>query len=353
MLHNKTLVIVGGGPRGLACAIQGLTLFNRIYIIDEAPTSSWNTTSTVANFELRSPVSFDLVTYDNSNRDYSLSMFLTEEDITFNNQKDLEEDSRRVTRLQFYNYLTFVKNKLATNSNISFIYSKVLSMYNNYVETISGKIEFDYVILAQGTSEKAIPTNLIPYKQVTNEDILTKSYNSLLVVGSGQGAYDIASYLYSKNINVGLYITKYPKIDQYPAPSYSLWKERSALGNYCSSLICFKAKQRYIASVKAWGPSITPNNEYLLTTIPIYINTNIKEVMSKYNNTFISRVGVKPNNILDIKQQDITTNFRVKGTTNMFVTGPITALYDGPRVNSIISSSSTAIKIMEEINASI
>jgi hypothetical protein len=37
----------------------------------------------------------------------------------------------------------------------------------------------------------------------------------------------------------------------------------------------------------------------------------------------------------------------------MFVTGPITALYDGPRVNSIISSSSTAIKIMEEIDASI
>ena len=353
MLHNKTLVIVGGGPRGLACAIQGLSLFNRIYIIDEAPTSSWNTTSTVANFELRSPISFDLVTYDTSNRDYSLSMFLTEEDITFNNQKDLEEDSRRVTRLEFYNYLTFVKTKLALNSNISFIYSKVLSIYNNYVETISGKIEFDYVILAQGTSEKAIPTNLIPYKQVTNEDILTKSYNSLLVVGSGQGAYDIASYLYSKNINVGLYITKYPKIDQYPAPSYSLWKERSALGNYCSSLICFKAKQRYIASVKAWGPSITPNNEYLLTTIPIYINTNIKELMSKYNNTFISRVGVKPNNILDIKQQDITTNFKVKGTTNMFVTGPITALYDGPRVNSIISSSSTAIKIMEKINASI
>ena len=353
MLHNKTLVIVGGGPRGLACAIQGLTLFNRIYIIDEAPTSSWNTTSTVANFELRSPVSFDLVTYDNSNRDYSLSMFLTEEDITFNNQKDLEEDSRRVTRLQFYNYLTFVKNKLATNSNISFIYSKVLSMYNNYVETISGKIEFDYVILAQGTSEKAIPTNLIPYKQVTNEDILTKSYNSLLVVGSGQGAYDIASYLYSKNINVGLYITKYPKIDQYPAPSYSLWKERSALGNYCSSLISTTSKSRYITNVKAWGPSITPNNEYLLTTIPIYINTNIKELMSKYNNTFISRVGVKPNNILDIKQQDITTNFKVKGTTNMFVTGPITALYDGPRVNSIISSSSTAIKIMEKINASI
>lgn len=352
MLHN-TLVIVGGGPRGLACAIQALTLFNRIYIIDEAPTSSWNTTSTVANFELRSPISFDLVTYDTSNRDYSLSMFLTEEDVTFNNQKDLEEDTRRLTRLQFYNYLTFVRNKLMSNPNVSFIYSKVLSVYNNYVETITGKIDFDYIILAEGTSEKAIPTNLLPYKKITNDDLINKSYDSLLVVGSGQGAYDIASYLHSKNINVGLYITKYPKIDQYPAPSYSLWKERSALGNYCSCLAATSSKKRYVDSVKAWGPSITPNNEYLLTTIPIYIDVNVDKVMSKYNNTFINRTGVKPNNILDIKQQDITNNFKVKGTINMFVTGPITALYDGPRVNSILSSSSTAIKIMEEIDASI
>jgi lysine/ornithine N-monooxygenase len=176
-MQHKTLVIVGGGPRGLACAIQGLNKFSRIYIIDEYPTSSWNTTSTVANFELRSPISFDLVTYDSVNRDYSLSNFITHEDITFNSQKDLEEDSRRLTRLQFYNYLTFVKNKLVVNSNISFIYSKVLSVYNNYVETIAGKIEFDYLILAQGTEEKAVPINLLPYKKVTNEDILTKNYS--------------------------------------------------------------------------------------------------------------------------------------------------------------------------------
>jgi lysine/ornithine N-monooxygenase len=352
MQHN-TLIIVGGGPRGLACAIQGLTLFNRIYIIDETPAGSWNTTSTVANFELRSPVSFDLVTYDTSNKDYSLSDFLDLENITFNNQKEIEEDSRRLTRLQFYNYLSHVKTKLMSNSNVSFIYNKVLSVHNNCVETTSGKIHFDHLILAQGTQEKAVPTNLLPYKKITNEDLLTKSYSSLLVVGSGQGAYDIASYLYNKGVNVGLYITKYPKIDQYPAPSYSLWKERSALGNYCSSLVSTASKSRYIQSVKAWGPSITPNNEYLLTTIPIYINSNIKEVISKYNNTFISRVGVKPNNILNIKPDQITTNFKVKGTTNMFVSGPITAIYDGPRVNSIISSSSTAIKIMEEIDASI
>jgi hypothetical protein len=132
-----------------------------------------------------------------------------------------------------------------------------------------------------------------------------------------------------------------------------MWKERSALGNYCSSLISINSKSRYLESVKAWGPSITPNNEYLLTTIPIYINRDIKEVISKYNNTYISRVGVKPNNILNIKPDQITTNFKVKGTTNIFVSGPITALYDGPRVNSIISSSSTALKIMEEIDASI
>ena len=56
--------------------------------------------------------------------------------------------------------------------------------------------------------------------------------------------------------------------------------------------------------------------------------------------------------MLNIKQEDITNNFRVLNT-NIFITGPLTTLYDGPRVNSIISSSSTAIKIIEEIDASI
>lgn len=354
-MQHKTLVIVGGGPRGLACAIQAINLFNTIYIIDETPTSSWNTTSTVANFELRSPVSFDLVTYSTNYREYSLSNYLLQEDVLYNNQKDIEEDSRRLNRVDFYNYLCFVKHKLCSeNSNIHFIYSKVLNIYNNCVEMISGKIKFDYLILAQGTEEKQTPTNLLQYKQVTNKDILTNDYKSLLVVGSGQGAYDIASYLYNKGVNVGLYITKYPKIDQYPAPSYSLWKERSALGNYCSSLISINSRRRYINSVKQWGPSITPNNEYLLYTIPIYISTenNIDDVIRKYNKTFISRVGVKPINTLNIKQEEITTNFRLLDS-NIFITGPLTTLYDGPRVNSIISSSSTAIKIMEEINASI
>lgn len=350
--NNKTLVIVGGGPRGLACAIQSLDTFKQVFVIDNQPTESWNCLSTVANFELRSPVSFDLVTYDINHREYSLSNFLTEEDIIFNTQKDIEEDLRRVNRVQFYTYLVWVKNKLLEN-NVNFIYNKVLNIYNNYVETISGKIYFDYLILAQGTEEKAIPTNLLPYKNITNKDILTKQYNSLLVVGSGQGAYDIASYLHSKDVNVGLYITKYPKIDQYPAPSYSIWKERSALGNYCSSLISNSAKKRYIKNIKDWAPSITSNNEYLLTTIPIYIDVDIKEIVAKYNNNFISRVGVKPTNILNIKPEEVENNFRIKDSNNIFVTGPISILSDGPRVNSIISSSSTAIKIMEEIDASI
>ena len=85
-MHLNTLVIIGGGPRGLACAIQSIDRFKQIYIIDNEPTSSWNSLSTVSNFELRSPVSFDLVTYSSNYRDYSLSNYLLEEDIIFNNK---------------------------------------------------------------------------------------------------------------------------------------------------------------------------------------------------------------------------------------------------------------------------
>jgi len=353
MLHNRTLVIIGAGPRGLACAIQGQDIFNNIYIIDDSPTTSWSSVSTVANFELRSPMSFDLVTYSNNYREYSLGSILNQEDIIFDTQEAIESDSRRLNRVDFYNYICTIKSMLESKSNINFIYSKVISIYNNEVQLANNDyIKFDYLILAQGVVERLTPTNLKSYKQVTNLDILNNTYDKLLVVGSGQGAYDIASYLYNKGTNVGIYINKLPKIHQYPAPSYSIWQSRSALSNYCALLPSIDSRKRYITNVKQWGPSITPNNEYLLTTIPIYLNEDIKDVISKYNNRYICRTGITPINTLGLQQTDITTNFRVKGT-DIFVTGPLSTLYDGPRVNSIISSSSTAIKIMEEIDASI
>lgn len=354
MQHNKSLTIVGAGPRGLACAIQAINKFDSIYIIDDEPASSWNYLSTVANFELRSPMSFDLVTYcTTNNREYSLSSILLKQDVIHYNQQSIEEDNRKLNRVDFYNYLVTVKDMLKAHTNIHFIYSKVLSIYNNYVElTNNERIRFDYLILAQGVKEKVTPTNLKQYKQITNLDIINNNYESLLVVGSGQGAYDIASYLYNKGVKVGLYINKTPKVHQYPAPSNSIWPSRSALSNYCANLPSNQSKIRYINNVKQWGPSITPNNEYLLTTIPIHLNENIRDVISKYGNRFISRIGITPINMLGIEPTQITNNFRVKGT-NIFVTGLLALLYDGPRVNSIISSSSTAMQIMEEIDASI
>ena len=345
MLH-KTLLIIGGGPRGLACALEAVDKFTSIYIIDSSPTDSWNSLSTVANFELRSPVSFDLVTYNNQ-RDLSLSKFLYDEDIMFSTQKDIEEDTRRVNRTDFYNYICWIKNKLQER-NVQFIYTSLLSINNNIAYTKNGNIRFDYLVLAMGTKEKEIPANLLKYKRVENRDLIEKDYKSLLVIGSGQGAYDIASYLFDKGIRVGLYITKDAKINQYPIPDYSLWKSRSALGPYCSSLVSTLSKQRYIASVKSWGPSITPNNEHLLKDIPIYKNINIDDIISKYDNRYVSRIGVTPINILNIKPTDINRNFRLSDS-NIFVSGPLATIYDGPRSNSIISSSSCAIQIIKEI----
>ena len=345
MLH-KTLLIVGSGPRGLACAIEALERFDNIYILDPTPTSSWNVLSTVANFNLRSPISFDLVTYNNK-REWSLSTFIYEQDVLFNTQKDIESDKRMLTRLQFYNYICWVKDKLQQN-NVQFIYNSLTSIKDNIVETTTGKIKFDYLILALGTEEKETPSNLLKYKKIENRDLIENDYKSLLIVGSGQGAYDIASHLYAKGVDVALYITKDPKINQYPIPDYSLWNSRSALGPYCYSLVSSLSKQRYLTSVKAWGPSITPNNEFLLSTIPIYRNTNIDELIIKYGNRYVSRVGVKPINILGIKLTDINTNFRINNS-NIFMSGPLASLYDGPRSNSIISSSSTAIQIIKEI----
>lgn len=345
-MQHKTLLIVGGGPRGLACAIEATGRFESIIIIDSNPTTSWDISSTVANFELRSPVSFDLVTYS-SKREMSLSNFLYNEDIVFTSQKDIEEDSRRVNRADFYNYICWVKDKLQKD-NVQFLYTELLSIKDNTAITGQGNIRFDSIILALGTKQKQTPSNLLKYKKIINADLLENNYKSILVVGSGQGAYDIASHLYAKKIDVGLYITKEPRINQYPAPGYSIWNARSALGGYCSCLVSPLSKQRYINSVKAWGPSITPNNEFLLSTIPIYKNTNIDDVIARYGNRYFPSVGVMPINILNISPTDINNNFRVKDT-NIFVTGPLVALYDGPRSNSLISSSSTAIQIIKEI----
>jgi lysine/ornithine N-monooxygenase len=354
-MQSNTLVIIGGGPRGLACAIEMKDLFTIIYVIDETPTNSWSPLSTLANFELRSPVSFDLVTYSSTNKDYSLSEFLyNNNNIQFTNQRELEEDSRRLKRLQFYQYICWAKDKLQ-QSNVQFIYNNVKNIYNNTITLNNeGKIKFDYLILAQGTKEKPQATNLLRYKNITNSDVLNNEYKSVLIIGSGQAAYDIASHLHNKDVRVGLYIKNRPKINQYPAPSYSIWKERSAIGSYCASLVSQDSRTRYIKTVKAWAPSITPNNEYLLTTIPIYENNNIDEVIKLYDNKYINRTGVLPVNTLNINSNQVTSTFRINNS-NMFVTGPLSILIDGPRVNSVISSSSTAITIRQEIerNASI
>lgn len=349
----RSIIIVGGGPRGLAVAIEALPYIDQIYIVDSKPGATWSATSTVADFELRSPVSFDLVTYSANNRHYSLSNYLYTEDMFTTDQLAIETDPRRIKRSQMFGYLCWVKQKLQ-QEGVQFLYDDVLDIRDGQVHLKQGAIiTADNIVLAQGTKERDTPSYLLPYKPVSNLDILNKDYGRLLIVGSGQGAFDIAHYLHSKGVDIGIYITKLPKIHQYPAPSYNIWGPRTALGVYCNCLSSVEAKKRYIASVKAWGPSITPNNEYLLSSVPIYRDVPIEEVMIKYDYRYVNRTGVVPINTLSIRPDEVDRDGRVLNS-QIYVTGPLAILSDGPRVNSIISSSTAAQTIVRSIiNASI
>jgi lysine/ornithine N-monooxygenase len=321
---------------------------------------------------MRSPLTFDLVTYLEELQEFSLNKYL-EYNLPFtNNQTAIESCDIKVNREDFCSYLEWVLQYLLDNK-VKLVKQTVTSVQGNTVNLANGKsIKGDAVVFCIGYKGKDnIPSWI---KNTSLKDRVIKLNNILqkpkdyfnkkwLVLGSGQGAAEQVNYFSSKLTGeVTWVIKKEPKLNQYPAPNYKEWGTKSALGSYYKSLTNYKDRLNYLNKVKQWQPSIT---SYIASKLK---NTNFKKLIVKdYSEVinvevdYISLVaGLVPSlNSLPLEVNtnayianfpDITNNFKLNyADANWYVSGILATAYDGPRQHSLISAGITAKEIIKDI----
>ncbi len=375
----KNIIIIGAGPRGLAIALQ-LAYYQKYnnyncYIIDPNPINTWTYPNIIENITMRSPISFDLTTYIEELQEFSLSKFLGYSLPFSDNQQTIEECKISLNRTQFLFYLNNISKYIeAAGIKTKIIREKVISIRTNVVRTIGGRYEADKIIVALGNrGEYKIPNwvkktdlrnKLIPLQNIIKNKPINKTIS---VIGSGQGAAEI---VYSLALDNKIYwcTNQSIRVSQYPAPSYTEWGIKSALGFYYSTLPVEK-KLDYLKQVKEWQPSITPYINSLLELPQIKQNitvinprdtTDLQEVFDNSDYAILATgEEIDLNNFpFDITlERDINNNsfpklekgFKSVSHPHISFTGSIAALYDGPRQNSIISSSITAKEILDNL----
>ena len=369
------ITIIGAGPRGLSVALYALFKKYKVTLIDPFPLHTWTSDYLISDLEMRSPLSFDLVTYLKELQEFNLSNYLKLNYEFTDSQTIIESSKVKVTRELFCGYLQWIYSYL--QDKITIIKQTVVDVQANQVYLENNNIvDSDAVIFCTGYQGNAnIPnwlanTSLLN-KRINLSTVLQTKNNYLnkkwLVVGSGQGAAETVDYLCNLQGSVTWTVNKKAKVNQYPAPTYSQWGSKSALGNYYKKLTNYKDKLDYLKKVKQWQPSITP-----------YIADKLKQVnyqslqVNSYND--ISNLNVDyvvlaagitpsinslptttviPTNFYLPNFPDIANNFKINlPNCNWYVSGILATAYDGPRQHSLISAGLTAKEIIEDINAS-
>jgi len=366
------IAIVGAGPRGLSVTLYALYKGHKVTLIDPLPLHTWTSDYLIEDLEMRSPLTFDLVTYLEELQEFNLSKYLDYNLPFTNSQAAIESCNIKVKRKDFCSYLEWVLSYLI-NKKIKLIKQTVVSVEGNTVNLANGKfIKGDAVVFCTGYKGKDNIPNWI--KNTNLKDKLVKLNTVLqkpedyfnkkwLVLGSGQGAAEQVNY-FSSDLKgeVTWVIKKEPKVNQYPAPNYREWGTKSALGSYYRSLNTYKDRLDYLFKVKQWQPSITP---YIAAKLK---DTNFNKVIVRdYSEVinaeidYISLVtGLIPNssslpvevntNSYIANFPDITDTFKVNyPNANWYVSGILATAYDGPRQHSLISAGITAKEIIEDI----
>jgi lysine/ornithine N-monooxygenase len=369
------ITIIGAGPRGLSVALYALYKNYNITLIDSNPLHTWTSDYLIADLEMRSPLSFDLVTYIEGLQEFSLANYLELDYAFTNNQTTIESSKTKVTREQFCSYLQWVYSYL--EDKITIIQQTVVDVQTNKVYLANNTvIESDVVVFCTGYQGKSnIPNWLantnISNKQIKLSTVLQNKDNYLnkkwLVVGSGQGAAETVEYLCNLSGNVTWAVNKKAKVSQYPAPTYSQWGSKSALGGYYKSLTNYKDRLDYLKKVKQWQPSITPYIANKLKQVnyqTLQIN-NYNDISNLYVDYVVLAAGITPlfnalptstlvpTNAYLPNFPDITANFKINlPNCNWYTSGILATAYDGPRQHSLISAGLTAKEIIEDIDAS-
>jgi lysine/ornithine N-monooxygenase len=356
------LVILGGGPRGLAIALRAIQQSNlNITIIDESFLSTWSTDNMISDVQMRSPISFDLTSLCPDLSEYSLPKYLNIP-ITVNSLKDLEEINIFCHRHEFKSYLKYIIKILKSN-NVRFIKDRILRINPNTVGTAKKDIVFDSLVVATGKGTQYIkrPAFLQNTGFVTadvyNNDWFNKEVN---VIGNGQQSAEYVDYLYSQHAKITWIVKKEIKVSQYPIPSYTEWGSQSGFSSFYKDQAL--NKQQYLSNIKQWGATITPYIYNKIKDIPINKIINPKTTANLNSQApFILATGAAQDlDLLNINfnlKRDITnnclpaikTNFQSESHPNIYFTGLLSLKYDGPRQGSIMSSAPTAKIIINSI----
>lgn len=367
---KNNLIILGAGPRGIACAIQALKykdLLN-IYLIDNNPVSTWQFPNMVIDMEMRSPITFDLVTYQQDLQEYSLSNYLGYNTKPVFTQKEIEANNIFCKRIEFVNYLKDCIKRIKFEG-VEVIKQKVISVSKEEIIFTTGRIKYKHLIIATGKETEApvIPVYLANKNICFCEDLYTVDWTKYTpcVVGSGQFAAEMVDYL-SDNYNKTIYWARNHnvKVEQYPVPSFKQWKNFSALSlHYYKNLGTLQTKLAYINKVKDWSPSITPHINNKLEKKNNQIKYIKSEDIKTKNNKFLLAVGKRQDlyklpftfgfklSQLPNKIPSLNKNF-ASSTPNIYFTGLLAMHTGGPQQGSIISSGETARIILKSIASS-
>lgn len=353
------LVIVGAGPRGLATAIQAVKneAVTQILLIDPDPYSSWNTDKQVIDFVMRSPVTFDLITgLDESYQDWSLSEYIkTKEEVT---------DVAFCTRSLFGRYLKYVFHRLNRYKKLSYLDAAVINLeaqHNRLITHSLDVIEYDALVVSIGY-DKPKEIKWLDSSKVKDDSYLLNNEvvnQSVLVVGSGQGAAELAVYLREKKNRVTWLLKKQYTVNQYPVPTYDEWQYRTAFSDYYYELP-IKEKFQYLKEISTFGPTITPQIANQLVGIKQIVSNKVDLDLSKFDYIF-NKAGYElkyENTILKSLPADMYFSHKVSLNKQfrtplypIYVTGALATHVGGPNQNSIYSAAFTAQRILEDINA--
>lgn len=365
------IIIIGAGPRGLACALLAHLDQHDVTIIDPQPLHTWSDKYLIPDIRMRSPITFDLVSYLDRDDvfEWSLSAF-THHPRPPIDQEGIESSDIFPNRRIFLAYLDQVLDRLL-DRGVKLIRKSVIRFDKEWVRLSDDDIvRGDAVILAPGPSnvgklphwidKTSLIHKIVSHTYVLNNPIVNRR---IAIIGSGQSAAEFVVYLTKLGNDVTWVTDKTARINQYPVPSYKDWYSKSGLGSYYrEQLLDTSLRLGYLSVVREWQPSITPYIKDELDRLsikPIRVDefSMARDIADRSDHLLIC-TGFKTNLDAIPYSEDITRDpafphlpllneFRC--SNGVYVTGLLAQGFDGPRQGSIVSAALTAQSILGDI----